>query len=349
VVKKTLILWILASLSVISSPLQAQEGEGVSAPTNYYLDIVGLPNDQTSAFTLNYHFIGNTTAQEAVRLNLTAQAILQPEPATFSVAIKAEGDLNRYGLVPRAALTPTRIHLEHVYWRKGYYTAVELPDTNTVLCGKQTLAPNAAGLRLENQLPFPKDLFFENTLPPLVRVLPDGEFDGKPTARYALAVDTPVLQGQAEAEIVPEDNALVRFNFVGEGRFRSGDMDLEGTLTYEFERVIPPADFEAGRPALCQTPNIQGVPIYEPSVQWIIRADGGEFTAAKSIPALIAFYAQTLEPLGFLFQLRQDNPNLRQTLVTYTAPTGDTVYIELLEVVDGGVEVTIQIQPAFLR
>ncbi len=341
------ILFIL--LMSVRSVYAQDDGVGIDAPAEYTLDIINLPNTHPTAFTIDFEFTGtNQETAEDASLALASTVHIQPEPIAFRASFTADGYLLLFDLVPITSADQTVIAAELAYVQKGYYVFVTLPDTDESSCGKQTLAPSAAGTKLDTQLPFPTDIFYDNLVPALPRVYPDGEFAGQPTARYAITLDERAIAGQFEVEILPKTMELIVFKFSGSGNFQAQDgaVRLNGDLIYHYQRHIPPVG-SMSRPAGCENPQVQGVPIYEPSVQWVTRTDIGEFTTNQSIESLIEFYAERLSPLGFEF-VDQTPIEFGQTILTYIAPSGDEVRIGFLDQWDGGVEVNIQFLPAFI-
>ena len=341
---------MVLGFSTIAPVYGQDDGRGIDAPAEYWLDIIHLPNTHPTAFAIHYEFDGvNAETDEAVNLLLASSVTIQPETTRFYASLTAEGYLPLFNLVPRAAVDQTMLTSELAYLQKGSYALVHLPDSDQSSCGKQTLAPNAATIKLDEQLPFPTDIFFDNTLPAISRIYPDGDFAGKPTARYAAELDERIVQGQLEVEILPETKELIAFRFAGTGIFQAdgGDITLDGNLIYEYSRTIPSENQMIARPAGCENPNVQGIPIFEPSVQWVVRADIGEYTTNQSIEKLIAYYAEQLPPQGFEF-VEQTPVEFGHAMVTYIASTGDEVRIGFIDQVDGGVEVNIQLLPAFI-
>lgn len=340
---------VLFILLMSVSTVYAQDDEGVAAPVEYTLDIINLPDTHPTAFTVHFEFSGiNLENDEDMRLLMTSVAEIQPEPIGYRASLEAEGYLPLFDLVPITSADQTVIAAELAYVQKGYYAFVELPDTGDSSCGKQTLAPSAAGTKLDDQLPFPTDIFYDNLVPAMPRIHPDGEFAGQATARYGLTLDEQAIQGEFVVEILPETKELIAFKFVGSGNFQAqgGAVRLTGDLTYVYERQLPSIQ-DMTRPSSCEDPNVQGVPIYEPSVQWVTRTGIGEFTTNQSIESLIAFYAEVLPPQGFEF-VNQTPIELGQAMVTYIAPSGDEVRIGFLDQIDGGIEVNIQFLPTFI-
>jgi hypothetical protein len=336
---RRLTVCILALLLFHTPLIDAQSDD------TYSLDVINLPNTHPTRFYILYEFDGiDDSTGEAVSLILESMVTIQPEPAALTATIDAEGSLSTYELVPREASEETQIVSEQVYYQAGYFTYVQLADGATS-CGKQTVGPQSAANRLEAQLPFPTEIFFENTVPALPQLDKPGDFDGQITITYGDEVSNQAVEGTFTAAELPETGELIFFSFDGSGRFRApGNITLDGDLTYTYERMEVPDDFVHGRPPGCQEPSVQGVPIYEPSANWLIREDVGEYTTNRSFETLARFYAEAL----FDFELISDEePTPNQRLLTYVAPDGDTVQIGFLDLGMDGVEVNILILPGF--
>ncbi|MCI0710984.1 MAG: hypothetical protein L0154_12575 [Chloroflexi bacterium] len=335
---RLLVLLLVLLLSQVS--LTSAQGDDT-----YFLDVINLPNTHSTSFYILYEFDGaNNDTDEPVMLTLESTVIIQPEPAALTAIINAEGSLFVYDLVPRDVREESMLHSQQVYFRAGYFTFIEL-SSGAVSCGKQTAGPGSATNRLEAQLPFPNDIFFENTVPGLPRLDDNDEFDGHPTVLYGDTVSNQAIEGTFTVAQRPDTGELISFTFDGSGKFHApGDITLDGDLSYTFERLTVADDFIHQRPTGCQEPAVQNVPVYEPSANWLIREDVGEYTTNQGFETLAQFYADALINHKLV---RDEEPTPNQRLLTYTAPNGDTVQIGFLDLGQEGVEVNILILPGF--
>lgn len=329
----------LIGLALIVFPItfsHAQDGPTpIDAPETYTVDLIGVSTEETSHFTVTLDFDGTNQRGERITLNYYTEIIVQPEPNAYVAILEASGDLRLFGLAGRDT-TQKQIQSE-LYYQKGQNVVyIDFPQTDTTSCGKQTTSGRAAIYRLEAQTPFPSEIFITGAIPPVARLSPDGSFGDAPTARYFSddVKSSAIKTGRVEAELLPDENRLVMFSFEGEGQFLFDDATVNGTLRYTYQLFPTQDSYGFDRPQACQTPLVYGVPLYEPSVNWVTRELDGSYLAGQSIKTLIEFHQTTLAEAGFT-SLGEPFITDYSAGLSYEAPDGTWIRIDLTDVTDG--------------
>lgn len=296
----------------------------------YQIDLLGISRTASSHFWVSYQFEGIDSNGEMVSIDLTSTSWLQPDPPAYHLDVQATGDLTLFDLISPA--TPqTHIQTTFTYLRRGLYNVVKFPDSMS--CGKSIVSGTPAIDRLSLHSPFPSNTFED--LPPANRSLPDGEFDGQPTARYRLdSVNTSLIdEGQLEIHVLPEQNQVVYFSFDGTGDFLANEQRITGTLSYRYELLPFPPDYEFTKPSQCTPPMLAGLTFFEPSVEWVIREQEGFYVTNQTIDNLLIFHQAQLSDLGY--ETTEPFRSTGQALLSFKTPEGRWVDVHFRDVVDG--------------
>lgn len=320
----------------------AQAQDGIDAPETYQVEWLGISRTDVSRFEVEFAFEGVDDQGDAVEIELDSRVVLQPNPPAYHVQTTATGDLVLFRLVPFDS-DQTVLENEIVYERRFLYTYVRFPDSDRYSCGQSVSGGSPAVRRLEQQVPLPSAVF--ESLPAVERAWPDAEFDGQPVARYIMEnLRTPeVRAGRLEFHVLPDEGQVVYFAFEGQGHFWANDYQLNGQLRYIYRLLPRPSSYVFQTAPECDPPNVQGVVLFEPSSEWIVREDRGFYLTNQSVRRLLEFHNQTLTIAGFELV----NPPMEgfgSTSVTYRSPEGSFVDIVLYEGFDG-TQVEIQFQP----
>jgi hypothetical protein len=295
------ILLILVGLNFSYTPTQAQDNSTpITAPETYTIDLINISKEVTSRFVITFEFEGTDEDNAPVYLTMNTQVIIQPEPDYYQANLSAEGNLQLFDLVSRN-LSYKQVESELVYLNGQLVTAISLPETAANSCGKQTTSGTAAIYRLESQTPFPSETFLINAIPPLERLLPDGDFGNTKVARYAnpnIKSDA-IKEGQIEVHILPEFQRLTYFSFEGRGEFLINESRYQGKLQYTYTLLPDDSAHEFNRPDGCEVPQVYGVELFEPSVNWITRENTGSYLTGQNFERLIAFHQEKLTIAGF--------------------------------------------------
>jgi hypothetical protein len=342
-----LLALVAAALGSASMDMARAQDPGdpppIDAPATYKVDVIGISNQETSRFTISFALEGVDDDGRPVALNLENSTVIQPEPPVFYAEIRAEGALDLFDLAPGEA-APTTATVRLAYWRSGLYTHVAFPDSPQESCGKLTMGTTPALTQLDDRLPFPTDIFFVETLPPMTRILPDVGFGEGVAARYrSNEIDSPTIeQGQFEVHWLPEGKQLAYFSFEGRGEFRTRQTNLRGMLRYTYRLSPDRTPHSLELPGYCRSPNVYGIPIFQPSVEWIRRDLSGSYLTNQTINTLMRFHQAAFEAAGFK---AVGEPQFEEWYgaLSYLAPDGAWVQIRLVDVGDG-TQVNISVQ-----
>lgn len=316
-------LAVILIFSTVSIPTAAQDD-------TYQINLLGISRTNSSHFRVIYQFEGTHNDGEPVSINLSSTTWLQPDPPAYHLDVEATGDLVLFDLVNRA-MPQTRIQTTLTYLRRGLYNVVEFPDS--ISCGKAIVGGTPAIDRLSLHSPFPSNTF--GGLPPANRILPDGEFEGHPTAHYRLdSVNTSLIdEGQLEIHVLSDQNQVVYFTFDGTGTFFANERPITGTLSYRYELLPFPPNYEFTKPSQCTPPMLAGLTFFEPSVEWVIREQEGFYLTNQTIDNLLTFHQAQLSDLGY--ETTEPFRSTGQALLSFKTPEGRWVDVHFRDVVDG--------------
>jgi hypothetical protein len=345
--RRLLLLFMLLLGAVVGliQPVQAQDGQsGIEAPETYDVDLINISREELSQFDVTFEFEGVNHRGEAVSLSLSNVVAIRPDPAAFHAINRAEGSLDLFRLGGEETDMGT-LESELTYLGSALVTHIALPDAGSESCGKLTGGRRPAINQLDSLIPFPTEIFILGSVPEMPRLLPDAEFDGQPVARYGLESisNRTISSGSVEAHILPDTNRLTYFAFEGEGEFLARELPVEGTLRYRYRLLPPDPNYAFDRPAGCQVPAVDGVRLFEPSVEWITRDNFGTYLTAQSISNLVAFHEEQLAEAGFE-QVNAPLVGSSFASMSYLAPDGDFVNIDLIDALDG-TRVNVTIEP----
>jgi hypothetical protein len=220
---------------------------------------------------------------------------------------------------------------------------VNFPQTVEDSCGKNISGAAPALTRLQNQVPFPSSAFIDSSFPEIPRILPDVAFGERVAVHYRLEAfhSSTIENGRVDIHWLPDENRVTYFEFEGTGQFYVQDTQLEGTLRYTYTLISDEEDYAFALPTNCQSPNVQGVAIFEPSPEWIVREDYGYYITNQSIENLIEFHNESMTTQGFE-SLGEPLYGFGRAGLSYLGSDGTWIRIDLYDDMDGtSVEIRI--------
>lgn len=317
--------------------VQAQDGDeqGVDAPDTHEIDFLGISRTDTSQFEVTFEFEGIRLGGEPSTVNLSSRVAIQPDPPAYYAQTEATGDLHLFRLISITS-NETEIENELVYLRRGLYTYISFPQAQQESCGKNISGATPAVNRLQSQVPFPSSIFIDGSFPEIPRVMPNIEYGERVAAKYTLEEfsSSTIENGTVEIHWLPDENRVTFFAFEGTGQFYVQDTQLEGTLHYTYTLISDNATYDFGLPTSCQSPNVQGVAIFEPSPEWIIRENYGYYITNQSIGSLITFHDENMVAQGFE-SLGEPLYGFGSAGLSYLSEDGTWIRIDMYEDLDG--------------
>ena len=315
--------------------VQAQDDSGIDAPDTYEIDLLGISRTDTSQFAVTFGFEGHRLGGEATSVNLNSVVAIQPDPPAYHAETQATGDLELFRLIPVTS-DQTEIENELVYLERNLFSYVNFPQEEQESCGKNISGGTPAINRLQSQVPFPSSTFVDGSFPEIPRVLPDIQFGERIAVHYLLPEfsSSTIENGRVEIHWLPDADRVSYFEFEGTGQFYVQDTQLEGNLHYSYTLISDNEHYEFSTPTHCETPNVQGATIFEPSPEWIVRENYGYYITNRSIDHLIAFHNDGLTEVGYEL-LGEPLYGFSSAGLSYLGEDGTWMRIDLIEDIDG--------------